>query len=254
MGGSCGKKSDPESAVSLPPPPVKSAMKAPSNESNKMTDEEMEREAEAVKSQALARGKMLRPPTNNGGVNVHARRKSKSIMTQLAIKKFPLIRKAFDLIHDEWVKLGCEGQEKTITRENLGGALKAICKKNFTEEEVSKLFDESDLDHSKSIAFREFLIAVSIGYFIDVQSDDSHVIDIQKGILATKDAFHMIDVDGGGSIDHEELKTALFDSVGSDSQILEQRFAELDFNHDSSIEFPEFVYALISWVGFMDME
>lgn len=174
-------------------------------------------------------------------------------MTQLAITKFPHIRKAFDLIQEEWTKFS-EGKEKVITRESLGDALTAICKKDFTDEEVSKLFDESDLDHSKTIAFREFLIAVSIGYFINVESEDAQVLNIQKGILATKDAFDMIDTDGGGAIDHKELKEALFDSIGSDAEILEQRFKELDFNHDSSIEFPEFVYTLISWVGCMDDE
>jgi len=132
--------------------------------------------------------------------------------------------------------------------------LKPFAKKDFTEDEVTKLFVESDLDHTGTIPFREFLIAVSIGYFIDVETSDPHVLEIQKGILATKDAFQLIDVDGGGSIDHEELKDALFDSIGSDKDILEQRFKELDFNHDTKIEFPEFVYTLISWVGCMEDE
>jgi len=137
-----------------------------------------------------------------------------------------------------------------IRREDLGKVLKDVCKKEFTQEEVVTLFNMSDLNHSDDITFREFLIAVSVGYFLHVDHEHEEVMKIKSGFLAIKEAFSAIDKDNGGSIDFDELKQALFSSSMQDGELLEERFAELDFNHDKAIEFPEFVYAMISWVGF----
>jgi len=140
MGSSCGKGPTSDAASDpLPPPPVKSAMKNKSltdtdrERDSAITDEEITREASALKLQALTQGQQERNSKllNLAPPKMSNRRKSKSIMTQLAIRKFPYIRRAFNLIHDEWNKLGCVGKDKTITRDILGDALKAICKKRF---------------------------------------------------------------------------------------------------------------------------
>jgi hypothetical protein len=49
--------------------------------------------------------------------------------------------------------------------------------RDFSDSEVRALFSQSDLDHSKTISFREFLIAVSIGYFLVEPDDPTHTHD-----------------------------------------------------------------------------
>lgn len=68
-----------------------------------------------------------------------------------------------------------------------------------------------------------------------------------------KKAFNDMDADKGGSIDIPELKSALFATANSDNaDVLEARFKELDFDGDGDIMLPEFLYGMVSWVGFAD--
>lgn len=258
-------------------------------------------------------------------------------------------------------------------------------RKTFSEREVRELFNQADLDGSKTISFREFLIAVSIGYFLvdpapdsappaktplgggtpmeaspaigpvgssagkglaasasssssslavtpafpassskpavlgdnlllnapasaappspastggdgalsvtmalpssssssastDASSasasasassssslldDDSATsfYEIARGFRVVQKAFQDIDEDHSGFVDLSEMKKALFaTSSGSnakgkdDPTLLEARFAELDFNGDGGVNFPEFMYGFVSWVGFNDEE
>ncbi|TMW62962.1 hypothetical protein Poli38472_005580 [Pythium oligandrum] len=86
------------------------------------------------------------------------------------------------------------------------------------------------------------------------------------------DAFLWFDVDGSGHINRDEIASRLNtssdlhsptkktssnrrdkqkgDSTKSiNTEILERRFSEMDWNHDGSIQFKEFLMAFASWVG-----
>lgn len=54
----------------------------------------------------------------------------------------------------------------SLTPDQLGDCLKSLTGRIFTQKEVLSLFSSSDLDGSRSITFREFLIAVAMGYFL----------------------------------------------------------------------------------------
>lgn len=255
-------------------------------------------------------------------------------------------------------------------------------RKTFSEREVRELFNQADLDGSKTISFREFLIAVSIGYFLvdpapdsappaktplggatpimdrspavgpiggggataaassssssaatpalkpavlgenlllaapvappspastderdrgdasalsvtvplpssssssapssatasapsasssssfDDASGDISFNEIARGFRVVQKAFQDIDEDHSGFVDLSEMKKALFAATSSagaagaktgkdDPTLLEARFAELDFNGDGGVNFPEFMYGFVSWVGFNDEE
>jgi Ca2+-binding EF-hand superfamily protein len=59
--------------------------------------------------------------------------------------------------------------KKELSLDKLGATLNAICNhKQFSDQEVRELFNKADLDGSRSISFREFLIAVGVGYFLRV--------------------------------------------------------------------------------------
>lgn len=77
--------------------------------------------------------------------------------------------------------------------------------------------------------------------------------EIQRGFRVVFHAFQEMDTDGSGSVDHAELKRALFATANlkNDEAILEKRFAELDFDSSGEIEFNEFLFGICAWVGLM---
>lgn len=110
---------------------------------------------------------------------------------------------------------------------------------------------------SQTITFKEFLTAVAIGYFLSYDyPSDTAFTEIQRGFKAVEKAFRDMDDDQSNSVDAQELKNALFSasSLGTSNEILELRFKELDFNADGDVSLPEFMYCLLSWVGFADEE
>jgi len=144
-----------------------------------------------------------------------------------------------------------------VTAANLGDILQHIVHQRFTVEETKALFRIADLDHSKTIEFREFLIIVAVGYFLSRPIDEFQNEtdrEIAKGFKYVEDAFHEMDVDQSNSVSIKELKTALFtmNTNQTNSLVLEERFKELDFNGDGDVELKEFLYGVVSWVGFMD--
>ena len=145
---------------------------------------------------------------------------------------------------------------RVITIDKLGPVLTALGAHDLSPDDIQKLFKLSDLDGSKTISFREFLIAIAMGYYlrddIDAEKEQSpNFMENRKGFRVIQDAFNKIDADHGGTVDPLELKQALFDVAdGEESkEILENRFKELDFNGDRRIELPEFVYGFANWVG-----
>jgi len=150
--------------------------------------------------------------------------------------------------------------QDNITVKKLGNLLSNIGEhKKWSEKEVKALFKLSDLDGSKTISFREFLIAIAVGYFLKVDSKNAEFKQIQEGFRVVEQAFKEMDSDGSGTVDASELKEALFDLAGGgtgdkNNEVLEARFKELDFNSDGSVSFPEFLYGITKWVGFMDDE
>ena len=80
----------------------------------------------------------------------------------------------------------------SLTRSKLGEAIQAItCLPGsgtsdetglkLTQDEIDKLFKLSDLDDSKSISFREFLIALAAGYFL--KSDLEQLGDQHRAVI-----------------------------------------------------------------------
>lgn len=178
-----------------------------------------------------------------------------AIFSGLALK-FPLVRKAFSNVKNafhSYVQDGKEGGDITVNK--LGAVMGALGAKDLSESEIQQYFSLSDLDHSKAISFREFLIAISLGYYlkdnIPEEKRGPHFEENRKGFKVIENAFRKIDKDNSGSVNTEELKEALFDVATSDNsrEILEARFKELDFNDSGDIDFPEFIYGFTSWVG-----
>jgi Ca2+-binding EF-hand superfamily protein len=143
-------------------------------------------------------------------------------------------------------------------------------KKIWSNAEVQELFNLADLDRSKTISFREFLICIAVGYFLKVEdSSDEKFLEIQRGFRVIQEAFKLMDSNNSNSVEAEELKSALLGSIDNNNQanlvnseqaaknqreLLESRFAELDFNADGSVSFAEFLFGFITWVSFDEAE
>jgi Ca2+-binding EF-hand superfamily protein len=73
-------------------------------------------------------------------------------------------------------------------------------------------------------------------------------------------AFQEIDDDGSGMLSVNEMKQALFAASpvkgkqDEEKDTLDMRFRELDLNGDGDVEFKEFLYGVVSWVGMTSEE
>lgn len=176
------------------------------------------------------------------------------MLNALALQ-FPVINRSFQTV---WVAFerhhsSGDGIKEMVTYDHLGDVLRAIAtEKEFTDEEVKELFHVSSLTSTEELSFKEFIIAMAMGYYLKVESDDEEFRKISRGFKVVEKAFHDIDADGGGTIDAAELKEALFATSQENEEVLEMRFKELDFDGDGDISLPEFIFGMVSWVGFAD--
>lgn len=170
--------------------------------------------------------------------------------------KFPLVKKSFKNVKKVFDSHVDDSTRNSVTPDKLGAMMVAMGAKNLTQQDMNELFNMSDLDHSKNISFREFLIAVGVGYYLKegnqaADSEDKHFEETRRGFLIIREAFNRIDADHGGTVSLVELRQALFQTAGGQQaqDILDARFKELDFDGNGDVNFPEFLYGFAAWVG-----
>lgn len=182
-------------------------------------------------------------------------------MTRLLLK-IPKIQSAFEVLKETFIAFGVEtanGAESprmkvgyTVSKENLGELLGRLGI-SVTAEQVDHYFNEADFDENERISFREFLITVGLAVLsneIEVSEEDSEQFTIVKnGYDVIKMMWEVILGDGGGDTISNEDLTVAFGLMG-DEDTVQQRMAELDFDNNAEIEFPEFIFGIASWVGF----
>jgi Ca2+-binding EF-hand superfamily protein len=175
-------------------------------------------------------------------------------MTRLAMQ-FPHIRKSFRSCKQVFDI--CAGERGHISVNEVRPLLIQLGARDETlsDEEIERIVHTSDLSSDNQLDFREFLIAAAVGCFLRPMDEDSRLspefVSNRKGFAVAREAFDAIDEDSSGEIDYEELKIAfLAMKHGSqDDELTQARLNELDFNGDRAIEFPEFVWGIIAWVG-----
>lgn len=195
------------------------------------------------------------------------RTSNNGMMSRLALR-FPLIRASFLAVYNAFTHYILERSikitkyrgalirplELKVTASSLADILQHLVHKNFSDAETIELFALADLSGSHVIHFREFLIVVAMGYFLkqplaELTPEEQ---EVARGFRVVAEAFEEMDSDHSGTVNAGELKNALFSTSAStfSTAVLEARLAELDFNHDGDIAFPEFLYGIVSWVGF----
>lgn len=186
-----------------------------------------------------------------GGTRMKRQASQHALFSSLALK-FPLVRRAFRNIREAFVG-EAGGAEEEISAAKLKDVMNALGAVTIDDQQCQELFALADLDGSQAISWREFMIAVGVGYYLkdDVPGEGPHYVENRRAFKVIQDAFRKIDKDDSGEIDAAELKKALFDVASSSESdnILENRFAELDVNSDKTVSFEEFLFGFISWVG-----
>jgi len=183
--------------------------------------------------------------------------------------KFPKINKAYRHLFNGWCEaIGKSVSEKASASEifNLEGprnkASDALANAGLllTDDEISKALSsvETTTASEHTLRFKHLIIAVcgiikAGGDGLKPSNDEEKYNEIKNGFEIIQEMFAQIDVDGSGEISLEEFTEAFSDlSHGDDIGIQEKRMAELDFNKDQEISYPEFCVGLSVWVGFAD--
>lgn len=179
---------------------------------------------------------------HGGGIS---KRASEGHLSQLALK-FPLIRHSAQILRVTFDKFKVGDK---VPNNQLGAALTYLVRRDaWTEAQLNAIFTERS---PSGVAFKPFVVAVAAGFFLkeDV-GDDENLQAIQTGFSVVQKIFAKIDDDNSGEVQLSELKAVLGARDGD--ELLEKRMAELDVNGDGDVEFTEFLYGILSWVGLGD--
>jgi len=182
--------------------------------------------------------------------------------------KFPRINKAYKHLFYGW----SEAIGKTVSegasaaeifnlegpRDKASDALE-IAGIMLTNDEISNALKSAKTTTAseKTLRFKHLIIAVceiikANEEGLKPSKNDKKYDEIKNGFKIVQEMFAQIDVDGSGEISLAEFTEAFSDlSHGDDIGIQEKRMAELDFNNDKEISYPEFCVGLSVWVGFV---
>lgn len=174
---------------------------------------------------------------------------------------------------------------KSITKDALHKVMGRL-HSDLTEEDVSMLFDFIDLDLSKSIDFKEFLVSLSVcmllgkltvkGLSSDTATNSTSSAAASDAVSAALavyraeciemlnlilSAYLIFDPEGKGAIKRSQVEQILEEHTsrsvrrsGKDAPagvgffVSAATWEKMDWNHDGEIDFGEFVFAFTSWI------
>jgi len=130
---------------------------------------------------------------------------------------------------------------------------------SMSQAEVLKALEKgstSPRDDNTTLRFKDLILAIcwtlKEGGSIKPSGLGTKCQEITNGFTIVREMFAQIDVDGSGEISLQEFKEAFADLSHGDNKTAEKRMAELDFNNDKEISYPEFCVGMSVWVGFVD--
>eukprot|EP01034_Spumella_vulgaris_P035911 gene35911-44281_t len=140
-------------------------------------------------------------------------------------------------------------------------------------EDTLDLFDFIDVQETNVISIKEFLVALTIGMVLDVipalsrPTANSQKADIKKDnsfsgleghsgeindiLNLIVSAYLIFDPEGKGFIERKGIESMLEEhghKAGGNAMLSQQRWNEMDWDANGTIDFAEFVYAFTAWV------
>jgi len=185
--------------------------------------------------------------------------------------KFPKINQAYKHLFKGWcLATGKSCKEGASARDifNLQGPIDkassalSLAGINMTNAQILKALNNEATTPRKdgsTLRFKDIILAIcwtlkeKDGMLDPIPDNRAKYDEIIFGFNTIKEMFAQIDVDGSGEISLQEFTEAFADlSHGDDNSTTEKRMAELDFNNDKEISYPEFCVGMSVWVGFVD--
>ncbi|KAK9819554.1 hypothetical protein WJX81_000741 [Elliptochloris bilobata] len=184
--------------------------------------------------------------------------------------RFDQLRRGFEKCHTLFREIDTDKNGVIDLRELRAG----VARRGFHISDALLLstFDSADMGNNHTIDFKEFILVLAIVSFL-AQSGTAEALDadIPHTFQLAEESFLFFDASHDGYIQREELMAALAepsdavhhqadaskqqDAGGSSaSQDLSRRFEEMDFDHDGTVSFKEFLFALVGWVLEEDAE
>jgi len=168
--------------------------------------------------------------------------------------KFPKVEAGFKACKSTFSQYA-KGKDNTLNLADFEVCCKAM---NFhvTQEMIRKVFNASDVDGSRSIDSKEFVLTICILYVMEEFPEDSGVTgEVKEAFELVTEAFIFLDENNDGSVSKSEVMMALNTASTPGSRgIVEKRFAEMDWDQNGNISFKEFLLGMEAWVGLDDDE
>ncbi len=180
--------------------------------------------------------------------------------------KFSKLQDVSGYIKDVFVQLSKDGE--TLDFEGLQSALKSL-KGSSSKEEVSDIFHFSDLEENVKINLKEFMVALTVGVCLDnvnfgtekiqlspsprrasISSFFGHPREVYSTLKLVIAAYLIFDTKGEGVIHLSQVEKILEESghkVGN-SMLTTDRWKELDWDENGTIDLAEFINAFTAWV------
>lgn len=171
------------------------------------------------------------------------------------IMKFPKIDATFEKVRVTFRRFDKDGSG-TIDLNELKECFRQL-KVSFSDEEVKAFHQESDMDSSKGVDFKEFIVVLALVYLLGKCNEGTSrsrigLPELEATFDTIVDAYLFFDKDGDGYVSKAEIIAATNEfSSGKNvnDQIGIKRFEEMDWDRNGLITFKEFLFAFTNWVG-----
>jgi Ca2+-binding EF-hand superfamily protein len=173
--------------------------------------------------------------------------------------------------------IACATDGKSVDIEGLKKAITALKGSKPSEEEVKEIFNFADLHEDVRINLKEFVVALTLGVVLDninfgqekvqlapsprrmsMSSFFGHPKEVYDMLSLIVSAYLLFDVNGDGCI-HKDTVQKLLEEGGHDrsstsagasdyGMLSQERWKELDWDMNGTIDLAEFVNAFTMWV------